>query len=70
MGQSDIIDNKPGDTGYSDYRVLLRVTPPRDYLANDFKSFEEVAQYKLVPSNTSKSTIQLFIQPFIHSLIH
>ena len=33
-GQLDIIDTVPGDDGYNDFRLIWKVSVPRDYVAN------------------------------------
>lgn len=42
QGQLDVIDEVPGDVGYNDFRRLVRVTVPGDYVANTVASLEEI----------------------------
>lgn len=52
-GQLDVVDAIPGDEGYNDFRRVVKVTVPRDYLANTVTSLEEIreAGYPLVPTS-------------------
>jgi phosphoglucosamine mutase len=42
QGQLNIIDLLPGDAGYNDFWRVIRVTVPRDYVANTVASLEEI----------------------------
>lgn len=41
-GQLNIVDAVPGDEGYSDFWRVMRVTVPRDYVANTVTSLGEI----------------------------
>jgi hypothetical protein len=41
-GQRNIIDVKPGDTGYNDFWQVVKVTVPSDYQANTITSFKAI----------------------------
>jgi hypothetical protein len=42
QGQLNIVDLVPGDAGYNDFWRVIRVTVPRDYVANTVASLEEI----------------------------
>jgi hypothetical protein len=52
-GQLNIVDVIPGDEGYNDFWQIIKVTVPKDYVANTITSFEEIraAGYALEPTN-------------------
>lgn len=53
-GQLHIVDAIPGDEGYNDFRRVVKVTVPRDYVANTATSLEEIreAGYPIRPTST------------------
>jgi hypothetical protein len=53
-GQLNIVDVKPGDTGYNDFWQVIRVTVPSDYVANSATSLEQItaAGYELRPTDS------------------
>lgn len=53
-GQLNIIDALPGDVGYNDFWRVIRVTVPRDYVANTVASLEEIedAGYPMEATDT------------------
>jgi hypothetical protein len=60
-GQLDVVDAIPGEEGYNDFRRVVKVTVPVDYVANTVTSLEEVraAGYPL------ESTSRLLNQPIV-----
>ena len=53
QGQLNVIDVLPGDAGYNDFWQVVRVTVPRDYVANTVASLEEIeeAGYPMEPTD-------------------
>jgi hypothetical protein len=44
QGQLNVIDVLPGDAGYNDFWRVIRVTVPRDYVANTVASYQEIEE--------------------------
>ena len=42
-GQLNIVDVKPGDTGYNDFWQVVKVTVPSSYVANTVTSYQEIS---------------------------
>lgn len=57
-GQMPIIDALPGDSGYSDFHVVINVTVPADYAANHITSVAAIraAGYPMTPTTTILNT--------------
>lgn len=53
-GQLNVVDVIPGDDGYNDFWQVVKVTVPRDYVANTVSSVEEIreAGYRIEPTST------------------
>lgn len=51
-GQLNIVDVVPGDTGYSDFWQVMKVTVPQDYAANSATSLDEIEElgYRVEPT--------------------
>lgn len=51
-GQLNVVDAIPGDEGYNDFWQVVKVTVPRDYVANTVSSLAEIreAGYRLEPT--------------------
>lgn len=52
-GQLNIVDVIPGDEDYNDFWQIIKVTVPKDYVANTITSLEEIraAGYAMEPTN-------------------
>ena len=53
-GQLPIVDQIPGDAGYSDFGQIVTVTVPRSYRANEVTSLEEIRKAGYKTETTSK----------------
>jgi len=51
-GQDNIINAIPSDSGYSAFWEIMLVTPAAGYVANTFKSFDDVSAAGLTPVST------------------
>lgn len=63
QGQLNIIDVIPGDQGYNDFWQVVRVTVPRNYVANTLTSFQEVIAAKY-PRQTTNMIVNCPVVPF------
>jgi hypothetical protein len=53
VGQMNIVNVIPGDTGYNDFWQVYKVTVPQNYVANTVTSYDEImnAGYTVQPTN-------------------
>jgi hypothetical protein len=61
-GQLPVIDQLPGDAGYSDFRRVVRVIVPADYVANTIASLQAI-QTALFPLEPTEQVINYPVVP-------